>query len=152
MVVIKSILRWKVLDTLQCQRHCHTSHLRDSVTAQCFNARYSPDRFIPLKLAQPVLHKEENLSSALPFSAASGRFYVGWGSGDKAGSYCLWRLQWGWGNFTASHSDDLSCRCLNDFQTTGFDLSEPWLPMGCEISSNMISCNSLSSSHLTSFK
>lgn len=76
MVVVESILGWRIPDTLQ--RVSLVACI--AVTAQCFNACYSPDRSIPTKLAQLVSHREENLSSALPFSAASGRFCVGWES------------------------------------------------------------------------
>lgn len=62
---------------------CLICLLHDLVSAQCFNACYSPDRSISLKSAKPVSHREENLSSALQFPAASGRFCVGWDSGEK---------------------------------------------------------------------
>lgn len=41
---------------------------------------------------------------------------------------------------------------LHDFQMGDFNLSEHSLPVACEISSNVISSNSPSNSHLTNFK
>lgn len=41
---------------------------------------------------------------------------------------------------------------LHDFQMGDFNLSEHSLPVACKISSNVITSNSLSNSHLTNFK